>query len=402
MSRFFDSLSPEVEFLFICGQRRLDPDSYEEARAILAQGLDWNRLLRAAELQGLTGLVHCHASESFGNLIPSDVKQRLQHAFTENTKWNFLLTAELLKILGLCASSNIPLIPYKGPTLALYLYDNIALRQSLDLDIFLRRVDLPRLKSLLVGAGYESTARMNPAQEQAYIRSASEYPLYRADAQISLELQWDIVPPYFALSFDVDSLWEDADSLTVGGTTIRMLRPETLLLVLSIHGAKDMWHRIGWISDVAQLIQTHPDMDWDHVLMQARLIGAERILFLALTLARDLLRAPLPSFLAKKLDTDSSLPDLTARVIEAILDAVEGNTPGNRTLLMFYLRVRERWKDKTRYCARLCFSPLPGRSFGKFGLLAPLHILRRLCLIVGVASYRLFLHLRRRAGQVFS
>src|ERR1700722_12003945 len=113
MSRFFNNVSPEVEFLFLCGQRHLDPESYEKARAIIAQGLDWNRLLRAADLQGLTGLVYCHASESLGDHIPSDVKQRLQHAFTENTKWNFLLTAEMLKIVSLCASSSIFLIPYK-------------------------------------------------------------------------------------------------------------------------------------------------------------------------------------------------------------------------------------------------------------------------------------------------
>src|SRR3712207_8653927 len=38
------------------------------------------------------------------------------------------------------------------------------------------------------------------------------------------------------------------------------------LLILCVHGTKHIWGRLSWICDVAELLRTQPDMDWEYVL----------------------------------------------------------------------------------------------------------------------------------------
>src|SRR5207244_11975507 len=64
-------------------------------------------------------------------------------------------------------------------------------------------------------------------------------------------------------------------SLPLGGTLVRTLSAEHLLLVLCAHGAKHCWERLGWICDVAELLRGTPALDLSGMLAQARSLRSE-------------------------------------------------------------------------------------------------------------------------------
>jgi len=69
---------------------------------------------------------------------------------------------------------------------------------------------------------------------------------------------------------------------------------EDTLLLLCMHGAKHCWSRLAWICDLAELIGSRSNMDWDALVDRAAACGAERMLYLGLNLASDFLGAQLP------------------------------------------------------------------------------------------------------------
>ena len=82
--------------------------------------------------------------------------------------------------------------------------------------------------------------------------------------------------------------------MRLGEQEVPALSVEDELLLISIHGAKHFWERLLWIADVAALI-THEPIDWDRAATIAREVDAQRMLRLALLLAKDVAGATLPA-----------------------------------------------------------------------------------------------------------
>jgi hypothetical protein len=64
------------------------------------------------------------------------------------------------------------------------------------------------------------------------------------------------------------------------------LAPEDDLLILAIHGGKEMWWRLNWACDIAAFNESHPKLDWIAILERARAQGCLRMVLLAMSLAR--------------------------------------------------------------------------------------------------------------------
>lgn len=166
--------------------------------------------------------------------------------------------------------------------------------------------------------------------------------------------------------------------------------PEKLLFVLCAHhGGKHQWERLAWISDIAQLISTHRDMDWQRVMGQAARSGMERMLLLGLYLAKTMLAADLPDLVERRLQLDSSLESLAAGV-RARIFSHDDQSPGEMDRVVFYLKMRERLRDKLRYLVRRLFTPTLN-DFSVAGLPVLFHALYRL-----VRPFRLAWQISRR------
>ena len=188
---------------------------------------------------------------------------------------------------------------YKGVALAAMAYGDLALRHPpSDIDLLLRSRDLAKAGSLIQARGY-----WPPAPESAQHRLKHRYHLHyeRRDPEIHVELHWAFTPVYWPFQIDQEHLWGRARCVTVAATPVRTLNAECAVLALCAHGAKEGWPRLSQILDLARLIQSHPALDWDWVLQEARRMRRERVLCLGLWLVTELIGARIPEPVAADL-----------------------------------------------------------------------------------------------------
>jgi hypothetical protein len=134
------------------------------------------------------------------------------------------------------------------------------------------------------------------------------------------------------------------------------LSAEDLLLVLCLHGFTHLWERLGWICDVASLIDRRKDIDWELVLQNAAALGCRRILSLGLFLAKELLEAPVPEGVWERLTPDITVRTVAAEIQEQLFterDLSRSFVDG----MILHLRMRERTRDRLRSCLRLAVTP---------------------------------------------
>jgi hypothetical protein len=120
------------------------------------------------------------------------------------------------------------------------------------------------------------------------------------------------------------------------------------------------------VCDTAELIRSCPDLDWDAVLRRARASGALRMLLLSVLLASELLDADVPEPVRRLSRTDPVVPELAADVgrrlfpppadAGRVLPIGVGMPP--KVDSWFYLRARERLRDRIGYLVRLLWTRL--------------------------------------------
>ena len=175
-----------------------------------------------------------------------------------------------------------------------------------------------------------------------------------------MELHWGFVDRQFSLPLDAEGLWGRLERVSLDGGTVPTLSPEDLLLILCMHGSVYLWERLGWICDVAELIHARKGVDWEWVTEQAAALGGERMFFLGLYLASDLLGAPLPRDVLHKVEADPTVKVLAREVHERLSWEVNNSPPPVPVAfgeIPFHLRMRERLRDKIWYLVDAAMTP---------------------------------------------
>jgi hypothetical protein len=331
--------APEVQLLCACARTQADA---AEICALLQDGVDWDALTALAVRHGTLSLLYWNLDRACPAAVPAQVLADLRKAFQANARRNLFLTAELLEILDRLEAGGIRALAFRGPVLAATLYGNLALRQFIDLDILIEKRDLPRVATLLGDHGYR------PASGAARPTRGCEISFINAEKQVGVDLHWELINRYILSGLDLERLWGRLAPVSLAGRSVPGLPPEDLLLVLCAHAVKHgptPSGRLMWFSDLAELLAAHPLLDWDCVVARARRRGARRVLFLGLTLARDLVGAALPEMIQDQIAADPAVAPLAARVRDHLF-APPGVFHRGDKRLVFYLRMRERRRDR--------------------------------------------------------
>lgn len=384
VSRSFEVMSvarPEDQILICVARRSLDVATAERLRQLLRRDLDWQYLTAMAHRHCLIPLLCFHVISVDPLAASRQVMSQLQDDNHENTRHSLFLTGELLKIMDLLAAHGIQAIPFKGPTLALCAYGDVGLRQFSDLDLLVHKRDVLPVRDLLVGRGFKASPELSNSQEAALLRFDCSHN-FVSDNGVCLDVHWGLVAPYLSFGLDMNRLWDRLEPIAVGGKRLLILSPEDLLMALCLHGYTHFWERLGWICDIAGLIQGRKDIEWELVLENASRLGSQRILSLGLFLARELLAAPIPEGVWKTVQADPVVRTIAAQVQEHLF--AEEHTPsGISDGALLHLRMRERKRDRLRSCLHLAATPrvydwmllpLPDSLFFLYYLLRPLRL----------------------------
>jgi hypothetical protein len=253
---------------------------------------------------------------------------------------------------------GIEAIPYKGIVLSEVYYGDMALRQSGDMDLFVRRHDVARIQSAIRQLGYILRVPVPEDAAEDYIASGYECTFDSPAGRNLLELQWALEPHFYAVDFDMGGLFKRAVNVTVAGRRVKTPSAEDLLLVLSVHAAKHVWGRLIWLCNIAQILKLG-NLNWDWVQAHARKFGIERILHVTLLLVNRLLATAIPAAIEKLIFADRAARAFADEIAVAMPHGVSYE---QRQISYFRLmmRLRERKMDRLRFLARLTFTPGPG------------------------------------------
>ena len=342
-------------------------------RSLSRKPLRWKLLFDLADRNGTLPLLY-QALSSAVDVVPHGELSSLQQSYQSNLHKALLLSRELIRIHDCLSELGLAAMPYKGLALAEMIYGDIALRQSGDIDLLIRSEDFPLVRGALRELGYTPHLNLSPAEERAYLKSGYECAFDGAAGPNLLEVQWAMQPRFYAIDFDMNSLFQRAVNVTVAGHPMKTPSSEDLLLVLSAHAAKHVWGRLIWLCDIARLM-VQPALDWNGIGARARSMGLVRILRVSMLLANRLLNTNIPAA------AHAGLPDEAA---QSLADEVQTHIGAETTYNVespayFHLmmRLRERPADRLRFLTRLAFTsgpsdwqavPLPEPLFPLYGV----------------------------------
>lgn len=170
-----EEVRPEYELLLLCARLHLDPPRCERLRTLVRQDLDWDLLLQTALDHALMPLVYHHLRETCPEVALSPALGDWRSQFSQKVAWNLFVTGELGRILSLLEAHGICAIPFRGPTLAAWVYGDLALRQFKDLDLLVHQGDVPRAKELLRFLNYDPVFSLSGSGETAFLTFRKAY-----------------------------------------------------------------------------------------------------------------------------------------------------------------------------------------------------------------------------------
>jgi hypothetical protein len=204
---------------------------------------------------------------------------------------------------------GIPILPHKGPLLALAAYGDLAMRQFADLDILIHPSDLPRAIAILVELDYQAAEDLAWLPPSALLRWTGEMS-YTSPRGVSVDLHWRLTPSHYPVQLDPEILWRNRTSVTIASAPLPTLTPEALFLLLAVHGSKHCWEALGWLADVAWLLDANAELKWTSVHALAAEARCERVVALTQSLINVVFHgaAPYSGLCRKVLDRWQNQP----------------------------------------------------------------------------------------------
>jgi hypothetical protein len=367
------TLAPEYELLLACLPLKLQGDRVEAILKQRESEIDWDSFIKVANWHGVTPLVYRTLSETASQWIPRTHLARLMDFYIANAARNRVHSNTLLDLLDLFEKHQIPVISFKGPILAQTLYGNLNLRCFADLDLMVRTEDTLQARQLLMQQHFVPKQLYDKHLADRYLQSRCwDDTFTQKEIAVTVDLHETLTPSYFPVQFDLEGICQRLQPVLLQQKKVYSFSDEDLLLYLCVHGCKELWRRLIWVCDIAELVRSRPQLRWDWLLAQAQQSGIERMLLLSLALAHTLQNLELPDKIQQQINTDPSLSPLLREFQSRLLQDIDSLIEDSKAQFWTYhhplhLKMRERWQDKLpQYWVTLKFLVLPNEEDRRF------------------------------------
>jgi len=355
----YDKLKDEDELLLYCTRTHIDTTILEKVNLLVKKDLEWDYLIEMASKHKLMPLLYYNLQSLCSKKVPVIILNELKNYFYSNIRKNLLLTLELINILNLLKSNGITAIPYKGPILAILAYDNIGLRKFNDIDIFIEKSDVLKVKQILISNGYRPYFDLHHISDFNYIKTQREY-LFISKNGILIEIHWNLQGPILTLPFEPKFLFENLGIVCINNSEISTFTDENLILVLALHIAKHDWVDLSFFVDLSNFINNN-NIKWDELLKKAAKMNIKRILFINLIISKDLFDMKIPDDVLNQIYSDSIALDISVSIKKSLF------VSNNKSLELFKkLNLGIKKRDKLIFGIKDCIKSLFMPSFKEF------------------------------------
>lgn len=244
------ALSAELKLL--CAFIGMDNDEGLPARILQeTPGPDWEAFTALARHHRVYPLVYTHMRRLDSALIPAQVMREMQEGYASNVFHMLRLTGAMVQTASELSRSGVSVLVLKGPVLAEYLYGDVALRTSKDLDLLVSPGQAEAAVRVLESLGYERDGPADATLEQ--LKRRDHHIAYtHTSTSVQIELHWRLNPdmqrePAFP------ELWSRRKTRLFSDSPVHCLGPEDLFVYLASHGVRHAWFRLRWLADIDRL-----------------------------------------------------------------------------------------------------------------------------------------------------
>jgi hypothetical protein len=292
------STSKEMDILLLM-LGAVDADNRrEEISALLASGLDWTSLNELAIYHGVCPYIF-EMLKSYG--VNDERVALLREEAAVMQRKAMMLLGELFKIQRAMRNAQLPCLFVKGPVTALSAYKQYKLRGCRDVDMLVRKSDLPAACRVLQECSYtmevaDGVAQLVDIAFEARSRSVAVFAdalgevAFKGPHDLSiLDLHWSALPGFLK----TEELLPYRYKLSVGDKFIETLTPEAHFVITCLHASKHHWCRLLWLSDIVSMAR-NPELDWAKVDEISAGWGVATIVKASVFFAHTVLALPMP------------------------------------------------------------------------------------------------------------
>lgn len=260
------------------------------------------------------------------------------------SQWNsyrvLSMTSRFRRCTKLLRERGIRYAVYKGPTLSMRLFSDIAARQYSDIDLLIHPRDLFLAFEILTAEGFGSALRPNPFI-RAYLEK-SRRDLTLGDDCLRLDIHQQIArgPRFYSLP---EEIWAALDQIEIYGDRYPVLPVEYELVVLAVHGARHGWDHYKLVLDFAGLLMRNPQMDWDRIDLLVQRFQARTMFDLAISLGRTVLGQLAPNY---RIHSPSSRLKSALERHRAVLE--EGKNYTDMSMLRQFFRLQNTMQNRIK------------------------------------------------------
>jgi hypothetical protein len=338
------SLSVETRLLVSCARTDLDPSTRALAEELLSGEIDWASFIELARMHQVRPLVASTLVRSLPSFCPPSVIEQLRSAARANAVRSLAAEKQLVGVLQLFRSADVPIIAYKGPLLSAIAYGGHPLREFTDLDVWVHPWDFHlRVESLLAAKGWSRVADFG--FERSFKGPNQDVVLDVHQSLTSLR--------HMPFALDFEKALDRSESVEMAGIKVRTLAVSDLLIVLCMQIAKDTAEPGGGpplikVCDLAELMRSHADLDWASILSESRRLGVLNVVCLGIAVAARLLGSVVPDPVAAASQVVPDLDSLVRHVEERVLGGSEHRYTRPELLARhsWNAAIRERFRDR--------------------------------------------------------
>lgn len=280
-------LSPATRFALECIGARTGPDPASDAPLTVAQ------IAAEARRQQVAGLMAQWAERNPTHPAAAGLARELAPVHQTNAMLALAVVAATREAVARLADAGIRALVLKGPLLSARYYGDYATRHAGDVDLLTDTAEVASADRVLREFGYLRTKpqrALTGRRLALYLRTQHELG-YRGDTA-SVELHWRYADAPELARYPFETLWQRSVAHDAGGTPLRALSDRDTLVHLAVHGAMDGWSRLKWIADLPRVRARLSAAELAELRDEARVMGHERMLTLALLLAGARTEAP--------------------------------------------------------------------------------------------------------------
>ncbi len=278
------------------------------------------------------------------SVVRKRLSNNLKHIDYATAARNALIYADLGRALQALDAAHVPVIVLKGAALALTVYPSIADRPMGDADLMIHVQDRDQARAALEAAGFQVQMGVWRRFGLAGMAFAAEMA-FRSTAGTLIELHWNLTASEWILrpsTLDVDTLFQDAQSLEINGLWTLQLSPADTLLHLCVHLVHHGFaHPIGY-TDISHLLSRYQPFPWKVFLSRVNRFRLRTACYFPLEVSASALGALIPQSVLDALRP----PAWHQRLVRWIADprqvlADEAHSPTERGYLM-HLAIADR------------------------------------------------------------